>query len=119
LIDIQSALRCLIDAQTILIGHSLDTDLKVLQIVHCRVIDSSALYPHASGLPYKIALKTLTKDLLGVDIQDCSGEALIYCILLVGDITVVLIFYSDGHDSAEDAIAALQLVLLKVSMYVY
>ncbi len=66
-------LHCLIDKNTILIGHSLDTDLKVLQLVHHRVIDTAALFPHSSSLPYKIALKQLAKEFLGWDIQDTTG----------------------------------------------
>lgn len=71
--DIISVLRVLINKNTTIVGHSLDTDLKVLQLVHARVIDTAALFPHNSALPYKIALKTLAKDYLGVDIQDGEG----------------------------------------------
>eukprot|EP01036_Dinobryon_divergens_P029951 gene29951-39127_t len=40
--DVQNLLRRLIDSQTILVGHSLDSDLKVLNLMHRRVIDTAA-----------------------------------------------------------------------------
>lgn len=71
--DIQELLRCLIGADTIIIGHSLDTDFKALQLIHHRVVDTSALFPHPSGLPYKHQLKKLVKDFLNQDIQEGTG----------------------------------------------
>lgn len=73
--DIQALLRCLIDQNTILLGHSLDADLKALQLVHTRIIDTAALYPHPSGLPYKHQLKKLAKDLLQQEIQEGNGKS--------------------------------------------
>lgn len=93
LADVQTALRLLIGPRTILIGHSLDSDLRALQIIHTRVIDTAAIYVHGAGLPYKHALKRLAKEVLGKDIQDSDK----------------------GHDSAEDALAALDLALIKAS----
>jgi hypothetical protein len=48
----------------------------VLQLIHHRVIDTAALYPHASGLPYKHALRRLAKEYLRKDVQDGKGERL-------------------------------------------
>lgn len=93
--DVQEMLRLIISKDTILVGHSLDTDLKVLQIVHDRIIDVAALYPHHNGLPYKYALKKLSKDILGREIQDSEN----------------------GHDSAQDALAALELALVKANEF--
>lgn len=78
---------------TILVGHSLTSDLRALRIVHLRIADSSILYPHQRGFPFRTSLKYLTKTFLKKDIQ------------LHADV---------GHDSAEDAVAAMELVLLKV-----
>uniref|UniRef100_A0A7S3HDU8 Exonuclease domain-containing protein n=1 Tax=Spumella elongata TaxID=89044 RepID=A0A7S3HDU8_9STRA len=89
--DVQDTLRQLISDRTIIVGHSADTDLKVLQLVHSRVIDTSALFPHPTGLPYKHSLKKLAKDYLHKDIQD--GK--------------------EGHDSVQDAAIALELAFLK------
>eukprot|EP01039_Chlorochromonas_danica_P002989 gene2989-3259_t len=91
--DVQEMLRLIISKETILVGHSLDADLKILQIVHDHVIDVAALYPHHNGLPYKYALKKLSKDILGREIQDSEN----------------------GHDSAQDALAALELALVKAN----
>uniref|UniRef100_A0A914YFV7 Exonuclease domain-containing protein n=1 Tax=Panagrolaimus superbus TaxID=310955 RepID=A0A914YFV7_9BILA len=82
----------LINRDTILIGHSLESDLKSLRIVHKNVIDTSVLFPHRLGPPYKRALKNLSSEILMEIIQE--------------DVT--------GHDSAEDAQIALKLVLHKL-----
>jgi hypothetical protein len=74
----------------ILVGHSLVSDLSALRIVHTRVIDTTVLYPHPSSLPYRQSLRNLARMHLGRAIQSGNG----------------------GHDSAEDALAALHLVLL-------
>ena len=88
--DILKFLSIVIDSSTIVVGHSLSSDFDVLGIVHTRVIDTSALYPHQSGLPYKRSLKDLAKDYLGRDIQ-------------LGD---------QGHNPIADALAALELAFL-------
>jgi RNA exonuclease 1 len=41
--------------------------------VHRRVIDTSALFVHPSGLPYKHALRRLAREHLCKDIQDGNG----------------------------------------------
>ena len=90
--DVQAILLCKFSADTILIGHSLESDLKVLKIVHDNVVDTSVVYPHKFGPPMKRALRNLAAEHLKRIIQD--------------DV--------DGHDSAEDAIAALDLMKIKV-----
>jgi RNA exonuclease 1 len=90
--DIQVFLRCIISKETIIIGHSLDTDLKALRIIHRRIIDTSAIFPHYVGLPHKISLKKLAKDYLNQEIQDSVH----------------------GHDSIEDSLTALELLLFQV-----
>jgi hypothetical protein len=47
--------------------------LQVLKLIHERVVDTAALFPHPSGLPYKHALKKLAKEFLRKDIQDGKG----------------------------------------------
>ena len=89
--DVHKQLSALIGPETIVVGHSLDSDLKALQLVHRRIIDSAVIYPHSRGLPYKQSLKSLSSRILGKEIQ--SQEATV------------------GHDSAEDALTALELVL--------
>ena len=35
------------------IGHGLENDLRALKILHSRVIDTSLVFPHFYGLPYR------------------------------------------------------------------
>lgn len=80
-------------ADTVLVGHSLTSDLRALRLVHLRVADSAILYPHPRGFPFRTSLKQLTKTFLRRDIQLQAQQ---------------------GHDSAEDAISAMALVQLKL-----
>lgn len=75
---------------TILVGHGLNADLLMLRIIHYRVVDTSVLFPHPNGM-YKMSLKSLASKLLKRDIQ-----------------------HAYGHDSKEDARAAMDLVLYKL-----
>ena len=90
----RARLLSVVSADTIVVGHSLECDLRALKLVHRRVIDSAVVYPHPSGPLAKHALRFLTQQLLHRRIQ---GNA------------------AAGHDSAEDARAALELVQLKVA----
>ncbi|XP_022688945.1 RNA exonuclease 1 homolog [Varroa jacobsoni] len=90
--EVQAAMLALVSADTILIGHSLESDLKALKFIHSTVVDTSLVFPHKMGLPYKRALKNLLKD---------------YCQKIIQDGV-------DGHDSAEDAKACMELMLYKV-----
>lgn len=75
-----------------MVGHSLENDLLALKISHGLVIDTALLYKHPRGGSYKTALRILAKKFLSRDIQQ-SGT---------------------GHDSIEDARAAMELALLKI-----
>lgn len=77
-----------VSESTILIGHGLENDLGVLRLIHLNVVDTALLY--RSGGRYKPSLKSLSQSYLKRHIQ--GGE----------------------HDSAEDAIASLDLVKAKV-----
>ena len=57
------------------------------------MVDTSTLYPHFFGLPYRRSLKSLAKSYLKRDIQ------------------------TGTHDSLEDARASLELVLCQVLQY--
>ncbi|KAJ1417044.1 ribonuclease H-like domain-containing protein, partial [Ochromonadaceae sp. CCMP2298] len=92
---VQLALLRLISADTVLVGHSLNSDLRALKISHSRCLDTSLLYPHPRGYPLRLKLKQLALDYLNQRIQRNEG---------IG---------AAGHDSTEDARAALQLALLK------
>ncbi|XP_069858058.1 putative exonuclease GOR [Dipodomys merriami] len=90
--DVQAFLLNLFSADTILIGHSLESDLLALKVIHSTVVDTALLFPHPLGFPYKRSLRNLMSHHLSQVIQANSN----------------------GHNSKEDASACLQLVLWKV-----
>lgn len=82
-----------VPAEAILVGHSIENDLQALKILHHRIIDTTALYPHPKGPPFRSALRFLSSTYLSKAIQ--TG--------------------TDGHCSIEDAVATLQLVQVRCS----
>ncbi|OAQ61678.1 RNA exonuclease [Pochonia chlamydosporia 170] len=86
----------LLSPSTPLIGHGLENDLNAVRIVHPTLIDTVLLYPHKFGLPYRYSLKMLMDVHLNKKIQQESGPKVL------------------GHDSAEDARAAGELVRLRI-----
>lgn len=89
--DIQKELLKLITPRTILIGHSLNSDLNALKLTHPFLIDTGILYPHPRGPPYKQSLKWLAQKYLKREVQKGAS----------------------GHDSIEDARTCLDLVKQK------
>ncbi|EGT41645.1 hypothetical protein CAEBREN_32490 [Caenorhabditis brenneri] len=73
-----------INHSSILIGHGLSNDLKVLHLIHFNVIDTGLLFEDENGKMF--SLKKLAKHILEEDIQH------------------------GGHDSIEDATATLKIV---------
>lgn len=113
--DVQKDLLKLFSESTILIGHSLESDLKALKLIHPTVVDTAEVFPHRRGLPFKRALRTLAAEHLQKIIQD-NGEHLqrwscsiqlfynaLYCLVVA------------GHDSQEDAKSCMQLMLMKIN----
>ncbi|XP_064605094.1 RNA exonuclease 1 homolog [Liolophura sinensis] len=90
--DVQAVLLSLFTDKTILMGHSLESDLIATKLIHSTVVDTSVVFPHRLGPPYKRALKTLMAEFLQKIIQDDVG----------------------GHDSHEDAASCLHLMQLKL-----
>ncbi|XP_008842070.1 RNA exonuclease 5 isoform X2 [Nannospalax galili] len=84
--DVQKLLRELLPPEAVLVGHSLDQDLRALKMIHPHVIDTSLLYIGKQARRFK--LQFLAKVILGKDIQ-CSNKL--------------------GHDAIEDARTALEL----------
>ncbi|GFU74651.1 putative exonuclease C637.09 [Trichonephila clavipes] len=77
----------------ILIGHSLGCDLHALQMMHPYVIDTSLIFEESEiRRAQKMALRTLAFKYLDKIIQNKN----------------------EGHDPVEDAIAAMELVKLKL-----
>lgn len=71
--DVQAVLLSMFNSKSILIGHSLESDLKSLKLIHSVIVDTSVLFPHKMGPPYKRALKTLCIENLKKIIQE-DGE---------------------------------------------
>ena len=69
LAGIRERLHALMDADSILVGHALENDLKTLRIIHHRCVDTALLFPHGSGAPYRKALRDLC--VLFLDIYIC------------------------------------------------
>ncbi|QUC18160.1 uncharacterized protein UV8b_02401 [Ustilaginoidea virens] len=90
--DIQARLVELLHPRAILVGHSLESDTKAMQLAHPFVVDTSMLFPHPRGPPLKSSLKYLAQKYLAREIQ--KGGA-------------------DGHNSVEDARTCLDLVKQK------
>uniref|UniRef100_A0A8B9YV68 RNA exonuclease 5 n=1 Tax=Bos mutus grunniens TaxID=30521 RepID=A0A8B9YV68_BOSMU len=84
--DVQRRLKILLPPDAVLVGHSLDLDLRALKMIHPYVIDTSLLYVREQGRRFK--LKFLAKAILGKDIQ-CPDRL--------------------GHDATEDARTTLEL----------
>lgn len=68
--EVQATLLLIFNSKTILIGHSLESDLKALRIIHDTVVDTSVLFPHKMGPPRKRALRNLASDYLKKIIQN-------------------------------------------------
>lgn len=68
--DVQAVLMSMFHAKTVLVGHSLESDLKALKLIHDVVVDTSVLFPHKMGPPKKRALKTLCIENLKRIIQE-------------------------------------------------
>lgn len=93
-------------ADTILVGHSLDSDMKAVKLLHDKVVDTSILYPHKMGFPKRRALKTLCIENLKKIIQENGKNFKFFMILKMSD----KIFADAGHDSSEDAVVCIQLI---------
>ncbi|KAL9008128.1 MAG: hypothetical protein Q9173_006714 [Seirophora scorigena] len=93
LADVQKRLLDILTPRTILVGHSLDSDLAALKLTHPFIIDTSVLYQHPRGPPLKSSLKWLAQKYLHREIQKGHGSL--------------------GHDSVEDSRACLDLVKMK------
>ncbi|XP_061594770.1 RNA exonuclease 1 homolog [Cololabis saira] len=90
--DVQAVLLSMFSSESILMGHSLESDLLALKLIHSTVVDTAIVFPHRLGLPYKRALKNLMADHLKRIIQDNV----------------------EGHDSSEDASACMELMMWKI-----
>ncbi|UYV65179.1 REXO1 [Cordylochernes scorpioides] len=77
--NVQAALINLFSNQTILVGHSLESDLRALKLIHRKVVDTSLIFPHRLGLPYKRSLRNLMAEFCSKIIQNGDpGTPLIF-----------------------------------------
>jgi len=90
--QVQNDLVKLISSKSILIGHSLESDLIALRLLHSNVVDTSVVFPHKNP-DYKRALRNITQTYLGVTIQSQERE---------------------GHDPTEDAVACIKIMRKKI-----
>ncbi|CAP24081.1 Protein CBG02435 [Caenorhabditis briggsae] len=80
-----------INENTILVGHHLSNDLKVLKLIHTNVVDTAVLFESRGRYP---SLKVLAKRHLHKDIHNEVG----------------------GHDSTEDASTCIELVYPRIHL---
>jgi len=90
--DVQMKLLEIISSNDIIIGHSLENDMRVLKIYHDNYIDTSIVYGDERGVRFKPSLRVLVKKHLRREIQNSET----------------------GHCSNEDARACMELVKLKL-----
>lgn len=85
------------------------------QVIHSTVVDTSVLFPHRLGLPYKRSLRNLMADYLRQIIQD-NGEcrAVGPWGLWAPCPDAFVCPAVDGHSSSEDASACMHLVIWKI-----
>ncbi|MCL7038924.1 hypothetical protein MKW94_016331 [Papaver nudicaule] len=90
LADVQKSMKKLLSHGTILIGHSLNCDLRALKLDHARVIDTSLIFKRADGK--RPSLSQVCKAVLKHDVREEGAE----------------------HNCPDDAGAAMKLVLAKL-----
>ncbi|XP_023003670.1 small RNA degrading nuclease 1-like isoform X1 [Cucurbita maxima] len=93
LVDVQKSITKLLSSGTILVGHSLNNDLRALQLDHARVIDTSYIFKYFNGSIYRRpSLNNLCKSVLGYDLRQEGAP----------------------HNCLDDARAAMKLALAKL-----
>lgn len=93
LADIQKSMKKLLSHGTILVGHSLNNDLKALKLDHARVIDTSFIFKCADESVFRRpSLNNLCKSVLGYEVRQKGAP----------------------HNCLDDACATMKLVLAKI-----
>eukprot|EP00096_Caligus_rogercresseyi_P000343 TRINITY_DN10758_c0_g1_i1.p1 TRINITY_DN10758_c0_g1~~TRINITY_DN10758_c0_g1_i1.p1 ORF type:complete len:595 (+),score=185.30 TRINITY_DN10758_c0_g1_i1:51-1787(+) len=91
--DVQRNIQKLITPDSILVGHSLNSDMDALQMMHPYVIDTSQIYNLSGERHRRSKLALLSKLFLNKEIQNAGAN---------------------GHCPMEDAVSTMELVLLKL-----
>ena len=103
------------------LGHSLESDLLQLKLIHNTVVDTSVVFPHKLGLPYKrgehfapiyVYLSSWVFLSQFPICDNCSASAL--RTLMLDHLQKIIQQEESGHDSAEDARSCLELMQWKV-----
>lgn len=63
LVEIQRRICEFLSAETLLVGHGLENDLRALQIIHANCLDTSILYPHPKVMSMLIQAFTFAASL--------------------------------------------------------
>ncbi|KAK7331019.1 hypothetical protein VNO77_25228 [Canavalia gladiata] len=93
LADIQKSMKKMLSKGTILVGHSLHNDLRVLKLDHIRVVDTSYIFQFLDGsIHRRPSLNGLCQAVLGYDVREKGAP----------------------HNCLDDACAAMKLVLAKI-----
>ncbi|XP_057424902.1 small RNA degrading nuclease 3-like isoform X1 [Lotus japonicus] len=93
LADIQKKMKRLLSNGTILVGHSLDNDLRVLKLDHVRVVDTAYIFQSLDGsIHRKPSLNGLCQAVLGYEVREKGAP----------------------HNCLDDACAAMKLVLARI-----
>lgn len=91
--QVQSDILKLFNKDTILVGHSLDSDFKALKLIHKNVVDTTVVFPHKMGPPFKRALRNLMSEFLQKIIQE-DGKLFAFLIhKLFGDLINCVVFF--------------------------
>ncbi|KAI0248416.1 hypothetical protein BJV78DRAFT_799137 [Lactifluus subvellereus] len=93
LAEVQAHLGTVVTPSTILLGHSLESDLRALQLAHPHCIDTALIFHHPRGWLFKPGLVWLVRKWLGRTIQDRGPS---------------------GHDPEGDARACVDLLKVKI-----
>ncbi|QQK48257.1 RNA exonuclease, putative [Penicillium digitatum] len=96
-VDARHALQTFLNCDTVLIGHALHHDLRTLDLIHGRIVDTSVVTAEAvfsnfaakTVLPRVWELKALAQELIGIEIQTSA----------------------EGHHSLEDVLATREILI--------
>ncbi|XP_040573775.1 RNA exonuclease 5 [Lepeophtheirus salmonis] len=91
--DVQNKIIEILSPDSILVGHSLNSDMDAIQMMHPYVIDTSQIYNLTGNRQRRSKLALLTKLFLNKEIQNAGAS---------------------GHCPMEDAISTMELALLKL-----
>jgi len=98
--EVQAKVLACIDPETILVGHALQNDLKALQIVHNKIVDTALLFAVEGKQHWqKHKLHSLVS------------------LMRPRIATLQSVTYGQAHDSRQDAMWALQIALYEASIY--